>query len=423
MNTQATQNKPRKWTTPFFTIWTGQALSLLGSRVAQFAIIWWLTETTGSATVLASASLAAFIPEVFLAPIAGTYVDRWNRRVVMIVADGLIALASLWLAAMFWLGTAQTWHIYVLMLVRSIGGSFHWPAMSASTSLMVPKDQLTRVAGINQALHGVLGIVGAPLGAILMELLPLQGVMGIDVATAILAIAPLFFIHIPQPERSAEDKARKQSVWSDFKDGLRYVWGWTGMVYLIGLLFFFKIASAPAFSLIPLLVKKHFSGGAAQLSLWQSILGIGTIIGGLALSAWGGFQKKIVTSLTAAFVFSFGFLGLGLAPGNMFWIALVSAFVIGFTLPMIDGPFMAIMQTSVEPEMQGRVFTLTISLLNISAPFSLAIAGPLSDRFGLQPWYIGAGVTCIGIVVVGLLTPVINIERDHSVKSIETVES
>lgn len=408
-----TNNRP-KWAIPFFTIWTGQALSLLGSRVAQFAIIWWLTETTGSATVLASAALAAFIPEVFLAPIAGTYVDRWNRRVVMIVADGIIALASLWLAVMFWMGTAQIWHIYVLMLVRSTAGSFHWPAMSASTSLMVPKDQLTRIAGINQTLYGVLGIVGAPLGAILMELLPLQGVMVIDVATAILAIAPLFFIHIPQPDRQEESKAKAQSVWSDFKDGLRYVWGWTGMMYLIGLIFMFKIASAPAFSLIPLLVKEHFSGGAAQLSLWQSIMGIGTIIGGLVLSAWGGFRKKIVTSLTAAFVFSFGFFGLGLAPGDDFWVALVSAFVIGFTVPMIDGPFMAIMQTSVEPEMQGRVFTLAISLLNASAPFSLAIAGPLSDRFGLQPWYIGAGVTCIAIVVVGLLTPLMNIERDNS---------
>jgi DHA3 family macrolide efflux protein-like MFS transporter len=412
MNTQTRQNKSQKWTVPFFTIWTGQALSLLGSRVAQFAIVWWLTETTGSATVLATASMVAFIPEVFLAPIAGAYVDRWNRRIVMILADGFIALASLWLAVMFWLGTAQVWHIYALMLIRSIGGSFHWPAMQASTSLMVPKEQLTRVAGINQTLYGVLGIAGPPLGAILMELLPLQGVMLIDVGTAALAIIPLFFIHIPQPERTSEKHAERPSVWTDFKEGLRYVWGWTGMLYLIVLIFFFKIASAPAFSLMPLLVKKHFSGGAAQLSLLQAILGVGTIVGGLVLSAWGGFRKKIVTSLSAAFVFSFGFLGLGLAPGNIFEIALASAFVIGFTLPMIDGPFMAIMQSSVEPEMQGRVFTLAISLLNISAPFSLAIAGPISDKLGLQIWYIVAGVICIGISVIGLAMPaVMNIER------------
>jgi DHA3 family macrolide efflux protein-like MFS transporter len=404
----------RKWALPFFTIWTGQALSLLGSRVAQFAIVWWLTEMTGSATVLATASMVAFIPEVFLAPIAGTYVDRWNRRVVMIVADSIIALASLWLAVMFWMGAAQIWHIYVLMLIRSIGGSFHWPAMQASTSLMVPKDQLTRVAGLNQTLYGVLGIAGPPLGAILMELLPLHGVMFIDVATAVLAIAPLFFVHIPQPKRSTEDDAKKQSVWADFKDGLRYVWGWTGMLYLVVLIFFFKIASAPAFSLIPLLVKNHFSGDAAQLSLWQAVLGIGTIIGGLVLSAWGGFRKKIVTSLVAVSVFSLGFLGLGLAPGDVFWLALASAFVLGFTLPMIDGPFMAIMQSSIEPEMQGRVFTLTISLLNISAPFSLAIAGPISDRLGLQIWYISAGVISMIIAGVALFIPaVVNIERDN----------
>jgi len=165
---------PKHWAANFFTIWTGQAFSLLafsllGSRVAQFALVWWLTQLTGSATILATASLVGFLPEVFLMPIAGAYVDRWNRRITMIVADGVVALASLWLVYLFWTGAIQVWHVYVIMFVRALGGCFHWPAMQASTTLMVPQAHLTRVAGVNQTLYGLLSIFGPPAGALAMQ--------------------------------------------------------------------------------------------------------------------------------------------------------------------------------------------------------------------------------------------------------------
>ncbi len=153
---------PATWKPRFFTIWLGQVASLIGSSVVQFGLIWWLTQSTGSATVLATASLIALIPGIFLAPFAGVLVDRWQRRTVMVAADGLVALAALWLAVTFWSGSIEIWHIYALMLLRSIGQSFHWPAMQASTSLMVPDEHLTRVAGLNQATKGALNIVGPP---------------------------------------------------------------------------------------------------------------------------------------------------------------------------------------------------------------------------------------------------------------------
>ena len=115
------EQRSSKWQIPFFSIWTGQAFSLIGSRVAQFALIWWLTKLTGSATVLATASLAALVPDIVLGPLAGAYVDRWNRRIVMIVADSVVALASLWLAVLFWAGSIEIWHVYVIMAVRSVG--------------------------------------------------------------------------------------------------------------------------------------------------------------------------------------------------------------------------------------------------------------------------------------------------------------
>ena len=190
----------KNWAGPFFTIWTGQAFSLLGSRLVQFALIWWLTRTTGSATVLATASLVALLPQVILGPVVGALVDRWNRRLVMLVADSVVAIATLLLAFLFWHGSVQIWQVYLLLFARAIGGGFHWPAMTASTSLMVPENNLSRIQGLNQMLQGGMGILAAPLGALLLEILPMQGVLAIDVGTALLAITPLLFIGVSQPK-------------------------------------------------------------------------------------------------------------------------------------------------------------------------------------------------------------------------------
>jgi DHA3 family macrolide efflux protein-like MFS transporter len=406
----------RNWKTRFFSIWTGQQLSLVGSRVAQFALVWWLTDLTGSATVLATASMVALIPEILLGPIAGAYVDRWSRRIAMMVADGVVALASLWLAYLFWVDAIQVWHIYVIMLVRAVGGSFHWPAMQASTSLMVPKKHLTRVAGLNQTMNGVLNIVGPPLGALLLGLLPPHGVMLTDVGTALLAIGPLFFVQIPQPRRSGEGAgAVAPGIWGDIREGLQYIRDWPGLMALIGMAMIVKIALTPAFALLPLLVREHFSGGAAQLSLLESVTGMGIMAGGLLLGAWGGFRRKIYTTLVGMGALGTGFVVLGMTPGGWFWLGLACVFVAGFVIPLVDGPIMAILQSTVSPEIQGRVFMLMGSLLSLTSPFGLAVAGPVSDWLGLTVWYLTAGVLCGATGVVGFFIPaIVGIEHNHN---------
>jgi DHA3 family macrolide efflux protein-like MFS transporter len=313
----------------------------------------------------------------------------------------------LWLAYLFWIDAILIGHVYAIMFVRAVGGSFHWPAMQASTSLMVPKAQLTRVAGMNQTLNGSLNVFGAPLGALLMSLLPLHGVMLTDVATAALAIGPLFFVAIPQPRRAAAGKhaSGKQSVWADLHDGLRYVLAWPGLLILTGTAMAFKIVLTPAFSLIPLLVKDHFGGGAAQLGLLEAVLGGGSIAGGLALSMWGGFRKKVYTMTLGAVGFALAFLIWGLLPGEMFWAAVASGAVIGLMVPLVDGPLMALLQSTVAPEMQGRVFTLFGSLIWITSPLGLALAGPISDWLGLQIWYAVGAVLALLSGLVFLLIP------------------
>jgi DHA3 family macrolide efflux protein-like MFS transporter len=416
------EQRSSKWQVPFFSIWTGQTFSLIGSSAAQFALVWWLTKLTGSATVLATASLAALIPGIVLGPLAGAYVDRWNRRIVMIVADSLIALASLWLAFLFWTGTIEIWHVYVIMLVRSVGEAFHWPAMQASTSLMVPNEHLSRVAGLNQSMKGALNIIGPPLGALLLELVPLHGVMMVDVGTALLAILPLFFVQVPQPRRKdlTAGKEGKPSIWTDMREGLEYIRNWRGLMVLIGFALIFKIALTPAFSLLPLLVSDHFQGEAAQLSIMESVAGVGIVVGGLVLGVWGGFRRKIFTSMTGMVVLGLGFVVLGLTPSTLFWMALGSVLVIGLMLPMVDGPFMAILQGTVAPEMQGRVFTIIGSLFSISSPIGLVIAGPVSDALGLQVWYLTAGVLCAVSGLAGFLVPsIVHIEENHGGQSVE----
>ena len=157
---------PKNWAVQFFTIFTGQAFSLFGSSLVQFALIWYLTQKTGSANVLATASLFAMLPQILLGPIAGTVVDRGNRRMIMMLSDSLIALSTLVLVYLFWIGKVEIWHIYIISSVRSVGGAFHYPAMAASTTLMVPKEQLARVAGANQTLQGLVSIVAPPIGAL-----------------------------------------------------------------------------------------------------------------------------------------------------------------------------------------------------------------------------------------------------------------
>jgi DHA3 family macrolide efflux protein-like MFS transporter len=401
------------WKRRFFTIWTGQAFSLFGSSLVQFALIWWITQKTGSATILATATMVALLPQIFLGPIAGALIDRWNRRLVLIIADGAIALFSLGLAVLFLLGQEQVWQIYVIMFIRSLGGAFHWPTMQASTSLMVPDKQLSRVAGLNQTLQGAMSIIAPPVGALLLSVMPMYGIILIDVLTALIAILPLFFISIPQPVKAVviQQVAGFRSVIKDMAAGFRYVIAWPGMLIILMLAALLNFLLNPAFSLMPLLVTKVFNGNAYHLGLLESVFGIGVVVGGLILSTWGGFKKRVITSMLGLIGMGIGILMIGLSGANTFWIAVAGMALGGLMNPLVNGPLFAIVQATVEPSMQGRVFTLLGSISAAMSPLSLAVAGPLADKLGIPIWYIISGIACILMGVVSFMVkPVMQLE-------------
>jgi MFS transporter, DHA3 family, macrolide efflux protein len=404
----------RKWAPRFFTVWAGQALSLFGSALVQFSLIWWLTQESGSATVLAIAMLVGMLPQIVIGPFAGALVDRWNRRVIMITADAMIAAFTLLLAYLFATDTVQIWHIYAIMAIRSIGGAFHFPSMSASTPLMVPKEQLTRINGLNQALQGVNSLVAPPLGAVLLGLLSTQGVLMIDVGTALLAILPLLFISIPQPEPRAElAHGLKPSLLRDIRDALAYIRAIPGFTAIIFMALFLNFFLVPTGALVPLLVTKHFGKGALELGLLQSSMGVGIIAGGILLSIWGGFRRKIVTSLTGIVGLGIGVMLVGFAPADTFLLAVVGHIILGLMLPVANGPIGALMQTIVRADMQGRVMSLLHSGATAISPLGLLIAGPVSDWLGIRVWFWAGGILCAVIAIVAFFIPAIMQVESH----------
>ncbi|HQN43322.1 MAG TPA: MFS transporter [Anaerolineaceae bacterium] len=418
---------PERWAPRFFTIWAGQAFSLIGSALVQFALVWWMTSQTGSATVLATATLFALLPQIILGPFVGALVDRWNRRLIMILADSGIALATGVLIYLFATDQIQVWHVYVILLIRSLGGAFHGPAMTASTSLMVPPQHLARLAGLNQTLQGVISIFAPPLGAMLIGLLPLEGVMAIDIGTAALAVLPLLFIPIPRPPRqTAQDNgtAIKTSYWQDLAQGFRYVVKWPGLLGLILMAMLLNFLLVPSSSFMPLVVTQIFNKGVVELGWTETLFGVGMIVGGLTLGAWGGFKRKIITSLAGIIGISLGVILIGVAPGNMFFLLLVANFILGVTQVFANGPLGAIFQSTIEHDMQGRVFSLINAGATAMMPLSLMVAGPMSDWLGMRIWYLIGGGLCILVTIIAFFTPsIITIEEQRKTVAVPQEEN
>ena len=403
---------------PFFTLWTGQSLSLLGSQSVQFALIWWLTEQTGSAAILSLATLLGLLPPVVLGPLLGTLVDRWNRKAILFGADAFVAAVSAVLAFLFVTGSATPTHVLVLLFARALGAAFHQPAMLASTTLMVPADQLTKIQGLNQALQGLMLIVAAPLGAVLLAALPMAGIMFVDVGTALIGMLPLLFVHVPQPNEAAsevqgEGEAAPTSVWTDLVEGFRYLGRRTGHVTLVGLSAAINLCVVPAFALLPLFVLERLAAGPSQLAWVTSMFGVGLLVGGTVLGAWGGFAKKIVTTLVAMVGLGAAILGLGLVPQGGFGFALAATFGVGFMVPLINGPVHAILQATVAPELQGRVFALVGSLAAATAPIGMLLGAPIAEFTGVGALYVTAGIVAAATGLLGFALPALmRIEED-----------
>jgi DHA3 family macrolide efflux protein-like MFS transporter len=389
------------WRLRFWTIWTGQAFSLIGSALTQFVLIWWVTQTTGSTSALAIAGIVALLPQALLGPLGGAVADRFSRRGILMLADTISAVCMLVLVWLFQSGQVQLWHVYVMMSIRSSMQAFQQPAAAASTAMLVPSDWLNRAAGLNQTLGGIITIAAPALGALALAVLPFHGALLIDVTTALLAVMLLFLYRIPQPQR---DTTQQSSLWGDFVAGVRVVVHHRGLLLLYAVVTLMVVLIMPVFSLMPLFVTTHFGGDVNQVALMQVIGGVGLIAGGIVTFLLN-FQRKIVTLLVSYALACALIAGTALTPGSLFWLAVVWWALGASVFSAGNATLIALLQSQVPNIFQGRIISLLTTVMGLASPIGLGLVALLGTLIDVRAVFIFGGAVAATICLLGFAAP------------------
>jgi len=388
------------WKKTFAIIWSGQLFSTLSSSIVGYAIVFWLSIEKGSAEVLAYAMIATLLPQLILGLFTGVYVDRWNRKLTMILADSFIAICTGILCIMFYLGTIEIWQIYLMLALRSAGSAFHIPAMQASIPLLAPESQLMRISGINQVIYSISNIAGPALAALLISYMDMTYVLMFDIGGAFIACCSLLFVTIPNPKR--EDIGMERNFIREIKEGLKAIFYKKGLAWLficdVSAMFFI----IPIAALFPLMTLKHFMGDTYQMSLIEAIWGVGMLIGGamVGLNKLKDFNK--VTLIAAMCILDgLTFFLTGLLPANGFVFFVIFTAVSGIAAAIWNSAFTVIMQTKIEADKLGRAFSTYDSLMLIPSIPGLLATGYVAESIGLSNAFLlaGIGITIIGVFV------------------------
>lgn len=399
------------WKRSFGIIWSGQFFSILTSSLVNFAIIIWFSLETGSAEMLAWVAIAAMLPQTVIGPFTGALIDRWDRKRVMMLADSFIAFCTLILAILFWLDIARTWHIFALLALRSVGSSFHMPAMQASVPMLAPADQLTRIAGVNQIIASVSQIAGPALGAMLITIWNIEYVLLFDVAGALIAVSSLFFVHIPNPEKR-EDAERH--IIKEMKEGIMIILKIKGLffVFLYSVLITFFII--PISVLFPLMTLDYFKGTEFQAGIIEAVWSVGALTGGAIMGAKVYRVNRVALGNWMYILCGITFLLSGiLSPAGFVWFAVLTA-IGGVSGAVFNSAFTGLVQTKVDPSALGRVFSMFFTFSLIPAMLGLVCIGFLADGLGLATSFILSGAIIIVIGIIAFFTPsAMRLDRQH----------
>ncbi|MFC2177325.1 MFS transporter [Actinomycetota bacterium] len=359
----------------FFVVWGGQLVSLVGTNLTGFALAIYVYQQTGSATQLAGILLASQLPQIVVTPFAGALVDRWDRRWAMILADTGAGLGTMVIALLLGFDRLEIWHLYVILSISGIFQSLQWPAYSAATTLLVPKENYTRAAGLVQ-LAEALGQVFAPaLAGVLLVAGGLTAVIAVDVATFVVAVASLLVVRFPRPEVSEVGAEAAGSLLAEARFGFTYIRQRPG---LLALLVYFAVLNL-IFGFLGVVIFPLLLGFASEQALGGivSLGAVGMVIGSVIMSSWKGPERLVRGLLVAVIPLSIGLMMMGLRPSVPF--VTVAAFVGFFSLPFGNGFSQALWQRKVDPDVQGRVFAVRRTLAQITGPVALIAAGPLLD--------------------------------------------
>ncbi len=392
----------QNWIRTFAILWIGQLFSILTSAVVGYAIIFWLSFETRSPEILAFTTLASLLPQGVLGLFTGVFVDRWNRKLVMIISDSMIAFATLVLVMMFYLGTVEIWHIYVLAAIRSTGQAFHMPAMQASIPLLAPEDKLLRIAGVNQMIQSVSAIAGPAIGALLITVFDMKYVLMLDILGAMLAVGSIALIAIPDP---VKQEVKKPHVLGEIREGLQEIYKDRGLYWL----FVFSVIATffimPVAVLFPLMTLNHFGGGVMQMSIVEIFWGAGMLAGGALMGINRKPYNKAMIVNYMYFIFGLSFFLSGVLSPNAFtWFVIITA-IGGVSSAIYNAAFNALLQTKIDPGLLGRVFSTYISLSLLPSMLGILGTGFIAEHIGLTNAFLICGVVNFAIGLISIMIP------------------
>lgn len=366
----------------FSLVWLGQIISVLATNMSGFALTIFVFQKTGSATSLALMQVFFITPFLLISPIAGVWVDRYNRKTMMMVSDLTAGIATVAILILQALGMLEIWHLYAAAIFQGIGNAFQWPAYSAAISTMIPKEQYGRANGMMSLIDMGPGILAPMLAGALLPLITLTGILTIDVVTFILAIMILLAVHIPQPKRTEEGAQAQGNILQEAAFGFRYIFARPSLLGLQLVFFFGNLCLGIANTVLAPMVLLRTDNNSASLGVILSAGAVGGVLGGVIMSAWGGFQKRVHGVLAGWIVSSIFMAIVGLGTTVPVWVAALALST--FFAPLINGSNQAIWQAKVAPDVQGRVFSARRLIAWMTNPISPIIAGTLGD-YVLEP--------------------------------------
>lgn len=358
---------------------TAQTISLLGSSLVQYAIVWYITLTTSSGKMLTLSTLCGFVPQILISLFAGVWIDRYNRKFMIMLSDSIIACSTLALAIAFLTGHKSIWLLFAVLIIRSAGTGIQTPAVSAILPQIVPEKELMRISGINSTMSSLIMFLSPALSGAILSMASLEVTLFIDVITAILGVAITATIFIRPHERKA---GPANSHLHDIREGFVYLRTsrFVRSLLLFQLIVLFLIS--PSAFLTPLMVSRTFGGEVWRLTASEMTYSLGMVFGGLLITAWGGFKKRMHTTLLAGAAYGFLMIGLGCAP--VFLLYLLCNTMVGITSPCYNSPMTVTIQERVKPAVQGRVFSFMQISTSCALPLGMVLFGPLADTVKIQ---------------------------------------
>ncbi len=414
----------------YLFFWAGQLVSLMGSLVVQFAIIWWITDITRNALFLSLGTFLYFIPMVLLTPIAGVLADRLNRKSLIIIADSFQALVTVWIIGLFYLNLADSNPLAVILInaLRGVCQAFHMPTVSAIVPTMVPKDKLSRVNGVGFLFTSLIQLVGPMIGAVLMAIShdALEVVLWVDVFTFSIAVIPLLLIKIPSVRGLIENNKEKNetSFKEEFKEGIRIIKLIPGMITLLFLDVLINFLISPINVLLPLYILETHSGDIFSLAIIMLFLNGGMILGGIITALKKEWKHKIRVYFSGMFIVMGLISVFGLAPPGFFILLWIGVALVGFILPIITTIYMTIIQTTVPPDKMGRVSSVNQSISSSMFPIGTLAAGPLAIAVGIRSIFLFSSI--LGVLVVFLtwrFTKIRHVDFDNFELVIEKINN